>query len=188
MAICGHCKQRDVSVAHVKACAKARPSVVVHATNPAPFAEDPPPYFKPGVTPAEVAKAREVVLTPLQLADQSKVVPWVIETAPKPKTLAEEPEEGVYSKDGEIYKVIESELGRWYAKRHNGGGVWAYEGRAPLYDLTSAHKITAEEAARFGHLTGTCVYCQRRLTDERSIRVGYGPTCATNYGLPWGEQ
>lgn len=32
-----------------------------------------------------------------------------------------------------------------------------------------------------------CVFCARKLTNEASITVGYGPDCAANYGLPWGE-
>lgn len=41
-------------------------------------------------------------------------------------------------------------------------------------------------AAASGHLTGRCSFCNRKLTDERSTAVGYGSTCADNYGLPWG--
>jgi hypothetical protein len=45
----------------------------------------------------------------------------------------------------------------------------------------------AEAAAEYGHLTGVCCFCGRRLTDERSTAVGYGPICAGHYGLPWGD-
>jgi hypothetical protein len=31
----------------------------------------------------------------------------------------------------------------------------------------------------------TCCYCGRLLNDPRSVRWGYGPTCAKNLGLPW---
>ena len=41
-------------------------------------------------------------------------------------------------------------------------------------------------AAQHGHMTGNCCFCRRKLTDERSTTVGYGPECAENYGLPWG--
>lgn len=41
-------------------------------------------------------------------------------------------------------------------------------------------------AARFGKLTGNCCFCNMPLSDERSLVVGYGPVCATNYGLQWG--
>jgi hypothetical protein len=43
-------------------------------------------------------------------------------------------------------------------------------------------------AAEYGKLAGACCFCGMELTDERSIHVGYGPTCAGNYGLPWGER
>lgn len=41
-------------------------------------------------------------------------------------------------------------------------------------------------AARYGRETGECCFCQRRLSDPRSVRVGYGPVCAGYNGLPWG--
>ncbi len=34
-------------------------------------------------------------------------------------------------------------------------------------------------------LAGKCCFCNTALTDERSTAVGYGPTCAKNYGLPY---
>lgn len=53
--------------------------------------------------------------------------------------------------------------------------------------LTALAERPAEVAAEYGRLTGNCCFCMRALSDERSTAVGYGPTCATNYGLPWGE-
>lgn len=44
----------------------------------------------------------------------------------------------------------------------------------------------AQVAADFGHLTGNCCFCARKLADERSTAVGYGQTCAKKFGLPWG--
>lgn len=43
-------------------------------------------------------------------------------------------------------------------------------------------------AAAYGKLTGSCCFCRIELTDERSVLVGYGPICAANYGLPWGDR
>ena len=43
-------------------------------------------------------------------------------------------------------------------------------------------------AADYGKLTGFCCFCNRPLTDDRSIAVGYGPVCATSWELPWGEK
>jgi len=43
-------------------------------------------------------------------------------------------------------------------------------------------------AARYGKETQCCSFCGIGLTDERSRLVGYGPICADNYGLPWGDR
>jgi hypothetical protein len=45
----------------------------------------------------------------------------------------------------------------------------------------------AKVAAEHGKLTGSCCFCNRALTDARSTTVGYGPVCADNFGLAWGE-
>ena len=33
---------------------------------------------------------------------------------------------------------------------------------------------------------GVCMYCAKRLSDDRSKAVGYGPICAQTWDLPWG--
>jgi hypothetical protein len=45
----------------------------------------------------------------------------------------------------------------------------------------------AKVAAEHGKLTGSCCFCNKALTDERSTNVGYGKTCSEHYGLPWGK-
>ena len=34
---------------------------------------------------------------------------------------------------------------------------------------------------------GACSFCGSRLTDPESKKQGYGPICAGNYNLPWGD-
>jgi hypothetical protein len=54
----------------------------------------------------------------------------------------------------------------------------------------------ARVASEHGRLTGRCCFCNARLggdspdspTGRKSLAVGYGQTCARNYGLPWGEE
>jgi Family of unknown function (DUF6011) len=41
-------------------------------------------------------------------------------------------------------------------------------------------------AAAYGKRTGACCFCSRELETRESLAVGYGPTCAEHYGLPWG--
>jgi hypothetical protein len=53
--------------------------------------------------------------------------------------------------------------------------------------LSFFNENPAAAAADYGHQFGSCCFCRRELTDERSVSVGYGPICAGNFGLPWGE-
>lgn len=43
-------------------------------------------------------------------------------------------------------------------------------------------------ASQYGKLTGCCCFCGRGLNDERSTDVGYGPVCASKFGLDWGKK
>lgn len=43
-------------------------------------------------------------------------------------------------------------------------------------------------ATKYGRLTGNCCFCGRKLTDERSTAMGYGPVCADHFGLDWGKR
>ena len=44
-------------------------------------------------------------------------------------------------------------------------------------------KDAANVAAAYGQKTGSCCFCRKSLTDARSVLVGYGATCAKNWGL-----
>jgi hypothetical protein len=37
-----------------------------------------------------------------------------------------------------------------------------------------------------GSNTGNCCFCSRELTDEKSVKAGYGSVCAKTYSLPYG--
>lgn len=53
--------------------------------------------------------------------------------------------------------------------------------------LEALNTIAADPAAAakaYGALMGRCSYCDKALTDEGSVEVGYGPVCAAKYGLP----
>ena len=41
-------------------------------------------------------------------------------------------------------------------------------------------------ARLFGRLTGQCCFCCKALSNPPSVNAGYGPYCASKYGLPWG--
>lgn len=39
-------------------------------------------------------------------------------------------------------------------------------------------------AKSYAALTGNCMFCGKKLEDDGSVEVGYGPVCADRYGLP----
>ena len=41
------------------------------------------------------------------------------------------------------------------------------------------------QASQQGKATGSCCFCNRVLTDARSLQTGYGEVCARHYGLTW---
>ena len=45
-----------------------------------------------------------------------------------------------------------------------------------------------QAAIRRGIKTGICQFCRRVLATKESQRRGYGPVCARNHNLPWGEE
>lgn len=84
-----------------------------------------------------------------------------------------------------VYRIKQARVsGNLYAESFTGES-WEYA-KGTVYHTETWHTMTAEEAATFGHETHKCVVCWRKLTDERSTSVGYGPVCADNQGWSWG--
>jgi hypothetical protein len=74
-------------------------------------------------------------------------------------------------------------------------GEWQHRDIEPELHQQAAQLLArlaenpAAVAAESGHVSGNCCFCNRPLTDEgegRSVAVGYGPVCASRWGLPWG--
>jgi Family of unknown function (DUF6011) len=82
---------------------------------------------------------------------------------------------------------------QWFGRITSSGG-WVSSRKVDPATLRSVEAALAEfnadpakAAASYGHATGSCCFCSRELTDERSVSVGYGPICAAKFSLPWGE-
>lgn len=90
----------------------------------------------------------------------------------------------VYFMNGAYYK-LRSIKGTAYAVKHTDDG-WVYAPQV-IKVLRNSDVVDAERAAQFGKTHAHCVFCARPLTDERSLTVGYGPDCAGQRSLPWGE-
>jgi len=44
------------------------------------------------------------------------------------------------------------------------------------------------QARAYGKRTGNCCFCSSKLSDPRSVAVGYGEICAGRFDLPWGDE
>jgi hypothetical protein len=120
-----------------------------------------------GMTPEGVAKWKVVKLN---VAGERAKVPGSINVASEGK-YGEATWYGRITQDG---KFSPSGKGQEFA-----GLVEALQALA---------KDPAGVAAEYGRWRGACCFCSRQLDDERSTEVGYGPTCAEHYGLPWGTK
>jgi hypothetical protein len=49
--------------------------------------------------------------------------------------------------------------------------------------LSSLAKDPVAVASAHGKMTGRCCFCNKHLTDEKSVAAGYGPVCAEHFGL-----
>jgi hypothetical protein len=91
----------------------------------------------------------------------------------------------IYVVDGELYRIRISKEGNPYALLRS-GGEWVYDRSHMATVRRSGVKITAEQAAAYGHEYDECVFCDQELSHPNSRAVGYGAKCADNHGLPWG--
>ena len=121
--------------------------------------------------------------------EASQMIDWLKTLPRKAQPSAPKTEdvnlEGMHRLDGRIFKVQVAVhgSGRLYAKElKQYGEEWSFE-FAPgmIYKLSSATKMTLEEAKEFGALYGTCCVCGRTLTNETSIEEGIGPVCASRF-------
>lgn len=81
----------------------------------------------------------------------------------------------------------------YYGRITQQGELFVYpEGKKVEKELTTLLKRLGADPSRvaseYGKLTGSCSFCHRKLSDERSKEVGYGSTCASNYDLEWGKK
>lgn len=99
--------------------------------------------------------------------------------ADKPITKGRIIAEGVYRDGEKIVRVRQARAGHLYGLVWDGTEFKFVSGA--MKGMTSDMKITLEEAQAFGRATGTCMMCQRELTNPDSIEMGIGPICAGKF-------
>lgn len=79
---------------------------------------------------------------------------------------------------------------RWYGRIDRAGKFSPSRDCTP--EVEAAVKAFSDapvaEAVRAGKAAGACVFCQSGLSTEESVGAGYGPVCASHWGLPWGKK
>lgn len=90
-------------------------------------------------------------------------------------------EEGMYRKGDAIFRVQRSlESGNLYAKKLDVIEMKFLYAQGAIKFLSSADKMTLDEAKAFGVETGFCCVCAKFLTDPKSVAAGIGPVCVKN--------
>lgn len=164
--ICGHCGAIHETVQEVRECAVG---------NPIPEGVDlgriPVKIFDG--TAYAVARQRQSVQETADEINRS-----FADTPFKPR---EEIREGFYTMDGSVFKIVLSQTGNLYAKKlqfTHDEPVWVFEKGIMRMIERSAKRLSAEEAGKYGRISGICIICGQRLTNEESIERGIGPVCA----------
>ena len=92
----------------------------------------------------------------------------------------------VQNEDGsmELFRVDKPDSGRWkgytFVKREVDGDYEDVRDPAEKTKVLGAiQKDPHAATVAYGHSTGVCGRCHRRLTDEASVAAGIGPVCAT---------
>lgn len=92
-------------------------------------------------------------------------------------------EAGMYRlENGDIVRVyFGQQSGVMLAKKlvndHGDHWDWDYMGKASRFIEAGTPKLSIEEAAKFGKMTGSCAVCARRLDVPESVERGIGPVC-----------
>jgi len=111
-----------------------------------------------------------------QMLDGTKTMVQKLKSAQPQKVQTEE---GMYLTEGNVYKVKRSQAGHLYAMLLTDEGFIFQRGA--IRNIKPEHRMTLEEAKKYGQQTGTCCQCGRELTNENSIREGIGPICAGKF-------
>jgi hypothetical protein len=77
----------------------------------------------------------------------------------------------------------------WFGRVNLDGSIMQSKSWQPWVGeiLDGFAKDPAGFAGAYGKKTGRCCFCGRHLETKESVAVGYGPICASKFGLPWGD-
>ena len=146
-------------------------ALLLQVTGPDNFAEARLVMSERGDLATTTAASRTIDALRTQVAAMRVARPAAPAAAAEPLAL------GMYRRDGAVYRVVNSQAGRPYAKRLNPAtGKFDYAAGA-IRTLTPADRMSLSEAAEYGRAIGRCCVCGATLTDPESVARGIGPVC-----------
>ena len=86
-----------------------------------------------------------------------------------------------WGKQSKVWLVTRADLVEALEEDEQPRAEFTYLGSAARCLPADAMRLTPEEAAQFGTLTGTCAYCATDLDDPVSVARGIGPICFAKY-------
>lgn len=89
-------------------------------------------------------------------------------------------EEGIYEKNGEVFDVIKSGRGFFYAKTLTDNG-FVYAGARPVKALSPADKMTKVRAQELSLQRSRCIRCGKQLSKASSVAQGMGDICMSHF-------
>lgn len=152
--ICGHCRNRDVDVPHVRACSAARVEVEQSQVNPAHC-------LSSRVLSADMLKSFGIEAGRYAIYDSEGVLQFY---------RLDMPSEGRWAG----YAFLSQQVS------DNFFPVRAVETRK--YVLVKIAISPQNAMLRYGKQLGICGHCGRTLTNEDSRKIGIGPVCAQKIG------
>ena len=83
----------------------------------------------------------------------------------------------IYSKSQGGYKIEYAQIhnGNWYKKNSPGGRV--------EFMVNSLNTNPGKLIKNTSSIDDKCCFCRKDLSDSQSTKVGFGKTCANNWGL-----
>lgn len=111
--------------------------------------------------------------------DARKAIDYLKEQPIAPQKVTE----GMYLKDGVVYKVQRAVhgSGNLYAKEFNTEIKKFEYATGAVYRLAATDRMTLEQAKEYSALYGVCIRCSKTLTKEESIERAMGDVCASKF-------
>jgi hypothetical protein len=108
------------------------------------------------------------------------------DSAPARKPIELEPKRAYRCDDGTIAIAYTTRNGYTAVRRlvideDGAGGLEYWQGGTKIVRATGT-LLTQEEASTLGKTYGFCICCSKPLSEDQSLAVGYGATCADNNG------